>query len=311
MTDLTNLPWDGVSSAIYCAIGRTFLARRNSGAPIHPSPFPLLRAGDGDRTQRGDSAVDRRLDPAWANAAAVLPAVVRDSADPRSAAVHAVFALLSISTVDWVGAWLAGDAVVQAARWPGRTAAIACVALYAMCQIPSTIFVRDWHRTDSTERSAREVKLREAVREIRRMQPYGPVFLTGLDSQQFWWGFVYGELVREEFTDLHVLPDAAALGLSVSREWWYMPDAQYSGQQVSRLLREGRAQRIRASGKSPPSTVPFRRILGLIVGSEMRAVIEHGRGRSTMPNRDSDGAERNSCRPRQLRPLPMHPRDAE
>ena len=53
-------------------------------------------------------------------------------------------------------AWLAGDALARAVSWPGRSIAIACAALYAVFQIPSTIFVRDWNRDRSRDVVKRE-----------------------------------------------------------------------------------------------------------------------------------------------------------
>ena len=149
-------------------------------------------------------------------------------------------------------AWLAGDATVRVASWQGRSVAIACAALYAMCQIPSTVFVRDWDRDQSLNVAAREARLSEAVREIRRMQPDGPVFLSGLDWEQFWWGLCYGQLTREGFADLHVLPDAAAHGVLIPpKEWCFTQDFQFSREETERLLREGRA-RVYDVSQSPP-----------------------------------------------------------
>ncbi len=149
-------------------------------------------------------------------------------------------------------AWLAGDAIVRAATWQGRSVALACAALYAVCQIPSALFVRDWDRDRSLNMAAREARLSESVREIRRRQPDGPVFLSGLDWEQFRWGLCYGELAREGFTDLHVLPDADAHGMLIPpKEWCSTPDFQLSREETARLLREGRA-RVYDVSASPP-----------------------------------------------------------
>lgn len=117
-------------------------------------------------------------------------------------------------------AWLAGDALVRVRWWPGRSLAVVCVVLYVICEIPSTVFVRDWYRDRSAETEARERRMGEAVRRIRRVQPQGPVFLTGIDSDQFWWGLCYGELVRRGFGDLHIPADGGRRDFAVPpREW--------------------------------------------------------------------------------------------
>jgi len=140
-------------------------------------------------------------------------------------------------------AWFAGDALTGAVSWPGRSIGIACALLYAVCQIPSTIFVRDWNRDRSREVVEREVRLTDAVREIRRLQPEGPVFLTGLDGDQFWWGLCYGQLGRLGFTNLHVLPDAGDHGIPIPpKEWCATRDFQFSVEETTRLLHEGHAQ---------------------------------------------------------------------
>lgn len=152
-------------------------------------------------------------------------------------------------------AWLAGDALVRAASWPARSIAIACAVMYAACQIPSTIFVRDWDREQSANVVAREAHLLVAVRDIRRMQPSGPVFLTGLDWEQFWWGICYGELTRKGFADLHVLPDANAQAMMIPpKEWCFTPDFQPSREEADRVLRQGRAK-IYDVAKLPPVEV--------------------------------------------------------
>jgi hypothetical protein len=139
-------------------------------------------------------------------------------------------------------AWLAGDALAGALSWPGRSLGIACALLYAACHIPSTVFVRDWNIDRSRDAVRREASLAEAVREIRRSQPEGPVFLTGLDGEQFWWGLCYGQLTRLGFTDLHILPDAADRGIPIPpKEWCLANDFQPSSGETSHLLREGRA----------------------------------------------------------------------
>jgi hypothetical protein len=152
-------------------------------------------------------------------------------------------------------AWLAGDALVRLISWPTRSIAIACAAVYAACQISSTLLVRGWDRDRSRDMAAREAHVRQAVREIRRMQPTGPAFLTGLDWEQFWWGICYGELGREGFADLHVLPDADAHGMLIpAKEWCVAPDFQFSREETTRLLREGRGK-VYDVAKTPPVEV--------------------------------------------------------
>jgi len=139
-------------------------------------------------------------------------------------------------------AWIAGDALANAASWPGRSVAIACALMYAVCHLPSTIFVRDWNIDRSRDAVIREDRMERAVRDVRRLQPDGPVFLTGLDQDQFWWGLCYGQLTKLGFRDLHILPDAAAHGLPIPpKEWCLSQDFQFSPDETSRLLREGSA----------------------------------------------------------------------
>ena len=149
-------------------------------------------------------------------------------------------------------AWLAGDAITGAASWPGRTAAVACAIVYAVCQIPSTIFVRDWNQDRARGTVERELLLRKAVYDIRQAQPAGPVFLSGIDWEQFWWGMCYGQLTREGFRDIHLLPDAAAHGVAIPpKEWCLTPDFQLSSEEFSRLLKSGQAV-VYDIAKSPP-----------------------------------------------------------
>jgi hypothetical protein len=102
----------------------------------------------------------------------------------------------------------------------------------------------------------REAKLADAVREIRRVQPKGPVFLAGLDGEQFWWGLCYGQLTRLGFTDLHVLPDAGDHGIPIPpKEWCLSNDFQFSPAETARLLHEGHAHVFDIS-HSPPKAEP-------------------------------------------------------
>jgi len=152
-------------------------------------------------------------------------------------------------------AWLAGGAVVHAPAWPARSLALACVVIYVLCEIPSTIFVRNWALDRSRDTARREARLQEQVREIRQRQPGGAVFLSGLDMEQFWWGLCYGELYREGFSDLHVLPDAGEHGVPIPpREWCYSEDFQYSREKTRRMLTDGEAHVYDVS-KSPPKFV--------------------------------------------------------
>ena len=149
-------------------------------------------------------------------------------------------------------AWLAGDALARAVSWPGRSIGIACAVLYAVCQIPSAIFVRDWNRERSRDAVKREAQLADAVREIRRLEPEGAVFLTGLDGEQFWWGLCYGQLTKLGFTDLHILPDAGEHGIPIPpKEWCLTHDFQLSPDETKRLLDEGHAHVFDIS-HSPP-----------------------------------------------------------
>jgi hypothetical protein len=149
-------------------------------------------------------------------------------------------------------AWLAGDALVRIRSRSGRGLAWACAMLYVVCHIPSTLFVRDWNRDRSREVIAREIRLAEAVQDIRRVQPDGAVFLTGLDMNQFWWGLCYGALTRRGFTDLHVLPDAGEHGIPIPpKEWCYREDFQFSREETARMLATGRAH-VYDITKTPP-----------------------------------------------------------
>jgi len=135
-------------------------------------------------------------------------------------------------------AWLAADAITGVVSWRGRSLAIACAALYAACQIPSTLFARDFALDLSRDVVRRESRLLEGVREIRANQPRNPVFLAGIDYEQFWWGLCYGELTRRGFTDLHVLPDAADHGVPIPpKEWCLTTDFQFSPDETARMLR--------------------------------------------------------------------------
>jgi hypothetical protein len=140
-------------------------------------------------------------------------------------------------------AWLAGDAMVRVISWPGRAAAIACIFVCAFCNISATLFVRDFQWDRAEEVVAREELLSRSVRDIRRAQPAGPVFLTGLDWQQFWWGLCYGQLTREGFRSIHIMPDAAAHGILIpDKDWCLTPDFQLSKEETGRLLRDGEAR---------------------------------------------------------------------
>jgi hypothetical protein len=156
-------------------------------------------------------------------------------------------------------AWLAGDALVRVrSRW-GRVVALACVVLYAFCQTPSTLFVRDWNRERSSDVEGREARLLSAVQEIRRVQPQGPVFLDGLDTEQFWWGLCYGELTRRGYTDLHILPDAAEHGVAIPpREWCLDRNFQLSANETALILGEGRGQAYDVTSV-PPRIVPAKK----------------------------------------------------
>ncbi len=155
---------------------------------------------------------------------------------PLSAHVTAYYAFLPLIGL----AWLAGDALVRTPSWPGKTLALACAVLYVFCEIPSTLFVRDWCRNRSSEVQDRERRLAAAVQEIRHAQPRGPVFLTGIDTEQFWWGLCYGELNRRGFSDLHILSDAAEHGVAVPpREWCLDRNFQFSPAETARLVRMG------------------------------------------------------------------------
>jgi hypothetical protein len=137
-------------------------------------------------------------------------------------------------------AWLAGGALFSAPGRVGKSLAATACLLYVCCQLPATVAVRDWTLDRLRGVVTREASLAEAVREIRHSQPRGPVFLTGLDGDQFWWGICYGQLERLGFTDLHVMPDAAAQGVPIPpAEWCRERDFQFPAGKTERLLREG------------------------------------------------------------------------
>ena len=153
-------------------------------------------------------------------------------------------------------AWLAGDALVRVRSRMGRSVAVACAVLYAFCQTPSTLFVRDWNRARSFDVERREARLAGAVREIRRIRPQGAVFLDGLDTEQFWWGLCYGELIHRGYTDLHILPDAAEHGVAIPpREWCLDSNFQLSPNETALTLREGRGQAYDVTSV-PPRVLP-------------------------------------------------------
>jgi hypothetical protein len=154
-------------------------------------------------------------------------------------------------------AWLAGDAVVRAAAWPTRLLAIACIAGYCLCEVPSTIWLRDWSLERSRDVLRRESRLEQQVREIRQVQPGGAIFLAGIDTEQFWWGLCYGELYRQGFSDLHVLPDAGERGIAIPpKEWCYREDFQLPREETARLLATGRGHTYDVA-RSPPKLVAF------------------------------------------------------
>jgi len=139
-------------------------------------------------------------------------------------------------------AWLAGDALVRVRSRSGHVVAWACAAIYVVCHVPSTLFVRDLNRDRSREVITQETRLAEAVQDIRRVQPDGAVFLAGLDMDPFWWGLCYGALTRRGFTNLHVLPDAGEHGIPIPpKEWCYTEDFQFSREETERMLATGRA----------------------------------------------------------------------
>jgi len=149
-------------------------------------------------------------------------------------------------------AWLAGGAVVLSSSWPARSLAIACVALYVICEVPSTTSVRDWEQDRSRDVAQKQARLRVQVQEIRRRQPTGAVFLSGIDMEQFWWGLCYGELYREGFSDLHVLPDAAEHGVPIPpAEWCFREDFQFSREETQRMLVAGQGH-VYDVTQSPP-----------------------------------------------------------
>jgi len=150
-------------------------------------------------------------------------------------------------------AWLAGDALVRAASWRGRSVAVACAAMYAMSHIPLAFGARDGYGDQSADVTAREARLTEAVREIRQVQPQGPVFLSGLDMEQFWWGLCYGQLTRQGFTDIHVYPDRNPP--APPTQWCFTRDFQLSPAETMRLLREKHGT-VYDIMESPPKALP-------------------------------------------------------
>jgi hypothetical protein len=133
--------------------------------------------------------------------------------------------------------------------------ATVCIAGYFLCEFPSTISVRDWNLERSRDVLRRESRLEGQVREIRKMQPGGAIFLTGIDSEQFWWGLCYGELYRQGFSDLHVLPDTGERGIAIPpKEWCYREDFQLPREETGRLLATGRGHTYDVT-QSPPKLV--------------------------------------------------------
>lgn len=150
-------------------------------------------------------------------------------------------------------AWLAGDAFVRAASWRAKVPVVLCAGLYAMSHIPSTLFVRDWNRDQFAGVTQRQARLTEAVREIRQVQPHGPVFLSGLDMEQFWWGLCYGQLAHEGFTDLHLFPDRNPP--APPTKWCFTQDFQLSPEETMLLLREKRGT-VYDVTQLPPKALP-------------------------------------------------------
>ncbi len=154
-------------------------------------------------------------------------------------------------------AWLAGGALAHASSWRTRWVALAGVALYAMCEIPATVSIRNYDLNQSRDTARREMRLAEQVREIRGRQPEGALFLSGMDMEQFWWGLCYGELYKEGFRDLHILPDAGDHGIPIPPdEWCYRQDFQYSREKAARILAAGEG-RIYDMSQSPPKALAF------------------------------------------------------
>src|SRR5262249_1577150 len=100
-------------------------------------------------------------------------------------------------------AWLAADALVRSVGTIPRAVGWACALFYRLADLPSTVYVRNWSHSQSVDTAKRQVTMERAVREIRLQQPTGPVFLGGVDTEQFWWGLCYGELIRKGYRDIH------------------------------------------------------------------------------------------------------------
>ena len=152
-------------------------------------------------------------------------------------------------------AWLAGDAVASVSSWRNAVAALLCAAVYAGSHVPSAFAARNYNRDQSASVARREARLLEAVRQIRQVQPRGPVFLSGLDMEQFWWGLCYGRLARDGFTGLHVFPERVVPEINPPARWCFTPDFLLSSAETNRLLREEHG-RIYDITQSPPKALP-------------------------------------------------------
>jgi hypothetical protein len=137
-------------------------------------------------------------------------------------------------------ALLAGDALMNASSHPVRVAAGVCVFVYLSCQLPSTLFVRRWNQEQAHDTAARQNEMAVALRQIRRMHPEGPFFLTDLDSEQFWWGLCYGELYHQGFRELHIQQGTNRFDLPPP-EWCRDDDLLVPTETASKMIAEGRA----------------------------------------------------------------------
>ena len=154
-------------------------------------------------------------------------------------------------------AWIAGGALALARSRPAKLLAVACAVVYAICEVPSTVFIRNWDLDRSLDVARREAQMREGVRQIRQQQREGPVFLTGIDTEQFWWGICYGELYREGFAGLHVMPDAGEHGIAIPpREWCYRQDFQLSPSETRQIVAAGSGH-VYDLTRSPPKLLAF------------------------------------------------------
>ena len=108
-------------------------------------------------------------------------------------------------TVPVAGLALVGAAAMVyawRARWMGRIAALACIALYVGASLPAAWTSARWHH----ERGTRVEDLVSGVAEIRRSQPGKIILLEGIDSDLFWSGIVDLPFRAMEIPQVYLAP---------------------------------------------------------------------------------------------------------